>query len=283
MKRIVLKEELVAITGDYKLALVLNQMMYWSARTTEKNKWIYKSGEELSEEMMMNISGYSMRTHLKKLVAAGFLEERNNPLMKWDKTKQYRVAAEVVEQAVLNAGFPIEEAPATETAESNEENLFSEEEYLPAVSKIIPINSFREERDSEIPVFTEHEKLFGPVTPGAAEKINCWLLTNVFTEPEEILLYAYELAEKYKANSYSYVERILQSWQKKRFVTLAQVKQPAPTKTTAAPLPKWMKEEVQPLKKESFDASKAEAQRLKKELAERKENKLAQQKSHLRK
>lgn len=77
LKRIVIKEELVALTGDFKLAIVLNQMLYWSERVAdfdqfileEKNRlkaekmddrvlpyrhgWIYKTASELGNECMI--------------------------------------------------------------------------------------------------------------------------------------------------------------------------------------------------------------------------------------
>ena len=68
MKRVVLKEELVILTGDALTALVLNQFIYWSERIKDVDKyireekqrnpevsisptygWIYKNAEELAE------------------------------------------------------------------------------------------------------------------------------------------------------------------------------------------------------------------------------------------
>ncbi|MGR5970097.1 hypothetical protein ACT7C1_26915 [Bacillus paranthracis] len=88
LKRAVIKEELVILTGDFKKAILLNQLIYWSERvkdydqfiTEEKKRarmamnieekkraellkeiklshgWIYKTAEDLSSETMLNMS-----------------------------------------------------------------------------------------------------------------------------------------------------------------------------------------------------------------------------------
>ncbi|MBU9714101.1 hypothetical protein [Evansella tamaricis] len=110
LKRAVVTEELVALTGDYRLALPLNQMIYWSERVKSYREfideekcrwkdgssqtdhgWIYKKAEQLSEETLMRCNARTMRSYLIKLVAAGWLLERDNPFYNWDNTKQYRV------------------------------------------------------------------------------------------------------------------------------------------------------------------------------------------------
>jgi len=109
-KRSVIKEELLELTGDYKLAIVLNQMIYWSqcvkdfdrfiAEEKKRNDqsdmqlthgWFYKTASELAEDTMTNMAPSSIRRYLTKLLEAGWLEERSNQRIKWDRTKQYRV------------------------------------------------------------------------------------------------------------------------------------------------------------------------------------------------
>ena len=40
LKRVVIKEEIVAITGDTNLAIVLGQLMYWQERVNDYDKYI---------------------------------------------------------------------------------------------------------------------------------------------------------------------------------------------------------------------------------------------------
>ena len=114
LKRVVIKEELVELTGDYRPAIILNQFIYWSERIKDVDKyineeteralkdnlevnidtsngWIYKSSEELNEEIMLGMSVATIRKYIKQLVDAGYLKQRKNPKYKWDKTIQYRV------------------------------------------------------------------------------------------------------------------------------------------------------------------------------------------------
>lgn len=109
----VIKEELVALTGNYISAILLNQFLYWQERIKdfkdfieEENKrresngenkvdfeegWMYKTAESLSEETMLDLSATSIRKYVTQLVDQGYILERTNPKYKWDKTKQYRV------------------------------------------------------------------------------------------------------------------------------------------------------------------------------------------------
>lgn len=160
LKRVVLKEELVELTKDYKKAILLNQFIYWSERVSDFDKfiaeekercakndiennqeflngWMYKSAEDLSEETMLGLSKSNMGAHIKSLVDNGWLSERNNPIFKWDRTKQYRVNIIKIQQDLFKLGYALEGYPLitdftehkevipsskTEHAENTEEN-----------------------------------------------------------------------------------------------------------------------------------------------------------------
>ena len=73
IKKAVLREDLLAITGDFRKAIILNQFIYWSERVSDADKfiekeneiaknngeeerelfygWIYKTADELAEEI----------------------------------------------------------------------------------------------------------------------------------------------------------------------------------------------------------------------------------------
>lgn len=128
LNRAVIKEELVALcAGDYKKAIVLNQLIYWSERVrdfdafiTEENKnrlnqnlqeisklngWIYKTAEQLSQETMMGIHKSNMRRLLEELIGMGFISKRRNDKVKWDKTFQYRVELGLIQANLEKMGF----------------------------------------------------------------------------------------------------------------------------------------------------------------------------------
>lgn len=49
----------ISFTGDHMVALFLNQVIYWSDRTTDPNGWFYKKAEDWQEEL--GISYYQLR------------------------------------------------------------------------------------------------------------------------------------------------------------------------------------------------------------------------------
>lgn len=131
LKRVVIKEEFVALTGDFIKAVLLNQFIYWSERVkdfdqfiTEElaragqveekinmqltNGWIYKKAEQLSEETMLGMAPNSILRHIKVLVERGWLDERHNPDQKWDRVKQYRVNLLLIASDLMEKGYALE-------------------------------------------------------------------------------------------------------------------------------------------------------------------------------
>ncbi|MDI7744056.1 hypothetical protein QMK38_18765 [Lysinibacillus fusiformis] len=129
LKRAVIKEELIELTGDFALATTLNQLLYWSKRVKDSdgliaeelaristNKvsdlrygWIYKSSEELSKEIMLG-SPSTVRRNLKELVKQKYVFERRNPnpRYKFDKTLQYRVNLVKIVEELNKLGYRLE-------------------------------------------------------------------------------------------------------------------------------------------------------------------------------
>jgi hypothetical protein len=112
LKRAVIKEELVELTGDFRPALILNQFIYWIERMYDTDKyileekeralkheievsideskgWVYKTAEDLNEEgekvtqpilaSMTSTGEKSLSTGIKELKEKGYLKiERKN-------------------------------------------------------------------------------------------------------------------------------------------------------------------------------------------------------------
>lgn len=116
LKRAVIKEEFVEVTGDQLEAILLNQILYWtdktgpkrykkwleeeSTRTLGESKvenleggWIYKKVDEIKEETMSTASSSTIARKLNELNEKGYIFKRKNPKNKWDKTFQYRINA----------------------------------------------------------------------------------------------------------------------------------------------------------------------------------------------
>lgn len=126
----VLREGLLALTGNVNAAIILNQFIYWAECKAESDAmyareieayekeygdvnfkpsfgWIYKSSVELADETMLGLSSASMRKFIKQLVDAGFLAERRNPKFKWDRTMQYNVNLKLIQQELQKIGFAL--------------------------------------------------------------------------------------------------------------------------------------------------------------------------------
>lgn len=135
-KRAVIKEELVILTGDVVSALILNQFLYWTkvvigmdkkllkkieayknrgkfdeAAALEKklrSGWIWKSAAEMTEEIMGICSRQTVDRKIRSLVKAGYLAVRKNPHCRWDRTNQYRVNLEFVNEELKKLGYSLE-------------------------------------------------------------------------------------------------------------------------------------------------------------------------------
>lgn len=129
IKKAVIREDLLSITGNYKEAIILNQFIYWSERVSDADKfikieneiarkngeperellygWIYKTAEQLADEIMLGLSSSQIRKYIAKLVDYGYIYRRTNPKYKWDRTFQYRVNLVNVAKALKSNGYSI--------------------------------------------------------------------------------------------------------------------------------------------------------------------------------
>lgn len=139
---IVIRESLVDITGSTNEAKILNQFLYWTKNTysfaeqikeekkrleregdTEKRididveelkaGWIYKSIDNLYDELLGDISQDTIAKCIKNLISKGFLFRRRNPRLKWDRTYQYRVDLVKISESLQEKGWTIEEFKIT--------------------------------------------------------------------------------------------------------------------------------------------------------------------------
>lgn len=168
LKRVVIKEELVELTGDFRPALILNQFIYWIERMYDTDKyileekeralkhemevsideskgWVYKTAEELNEELMIGMSVPTIRKYIKQLVEKGYLIQRRNPKYKWDKTMQYRVDLYKVQLDLGKMGYVLEGFKLLPNIKIVEEIELKEEEEI------------KENENKKTPTFAEVE------------------------------------------------------------------------------------------------------------------------------
>jgi DNA-binding MarR family transcriptional regulator len=139
LKRAVLREEFVALTGDAFQALVLNQFIYWVQKVNDfddflreeqernpdcnvslRHGWIYKKAQELIEETMLQMSDITMRRIIKVLIEKGWIEERTNPDNRWNKVLQYRPDLKKIQQDLYGLGYALPGFPLLQPAQRSE-------------------------------------------------------------------------------------------------------------------------------------------------------------------
>jgi hypothetical protein len=120
----IIREDLVALTGNPFTAVVLNQLLYWTERLTDLDQlvkeeldsergdsprygWFYKSSEELSEETLLGFDRRTIRRYLKDFMEKGWLSERPNPANKWDRTTQYRINIRQIYLDLREVGYDL--------------------------------------------------------------------------------------------------------------------------------------------------------------------------------
>lgn len=100
LKRVYIKEELVAITGFHRTAMILDFFMdscsAWTRITAKTIK---------SETLLNNVCENSILSYVAKLVSLGFIERRKNPHDKFDKVYQYKTNYDAIKKAMSNKGY----------------------------------------------------------------------------------------------------------------------------------------------------------------------------------
>lgn len=71
---VTIRKRFFELTQDINAALLLSQLHYWSKRTTNPERWIYKTQEELQEEIFL--TPYQQRRARKILIAIQLIEEK---------------------------------------------------------------------------------------------------------------------------------------------------------------------------------------------------------------
>ncbi|MFP7202640.1 hypothetical protein SFC08_16845 [Lysinibacillus halotolerans] len=139
LQRVVIKEEFYVLTGDHYEAALINNLIFWrgivdktdknllsrikvmeqkggnekqitSLKNKLRNGWFYKTGEEITNELMGWGSNSKVTRAINKFVENDWLEKGNNPdpKKKWDRTNWYRVNLEKIAQDLYKLGYALE-------------------------------------------------------------------------------------------------------------------------------------------------------------------------------
>ena len=132
LRRVIIREEYVALTGNYVRAVLLHQFEYRQkcafdvdyylaeegARLAQEgtranlhpaNGWFYKKAVELAGETMLGLDETTIRRHLRYFVERGWVDERRNPQKRWDRTMQYRLNLVQLKADLEAVGYQLQE------------------------------------------------------------------------------------------------------------------------------------------------------------------------------
>ncbi len=107
---IMVREELVDLTGSPLTASILGKMLYWGQRAKDfdlymaeestdppkcfsalRHGWFYKPNREIIEETLLRVTLVTFRRYMNFLRGRGWIQTRRNPANKLDPKIQYRV------------------------------------------------------------------------------------------------------------------------------------------------------------------------------------------------
>ena len=193
LKKIILREDLFAITKETYTAIILGRFIYWLDKTKDfddyieeerqrgkvlgkeidfplTNGWIYKKADDIIEECMLDISKTTTMRIIDKLIKAGYLKQRTNPRFKFDKVYQYRVDIIKVCEDIKSLGYSVDEyryllkrqINNDETSEvQNETSEVQNETAIPYItSSYITNNDKEKEKDKSFSTKNEKDELF---------------------------------------------------------------------------------------------------------------------------
>lgn len=139
LQRVVIKEELVELTGKHFEAALLNNLIFWHGITEKMDQsllvqisqlekrgakqgtinkkkkqirdgWFFKTADELSAELIGWGSPQKIGRALKELSKNGWIEKGNNPdpKMKWDRTTWLKVNINKIATDLFKIGYALE-------------------------------------------------------------------------------------------------------------------------------------------------------------------------------
>ncbi len=125
LQLILVREELLTLTGNPRTAAILGQFLYWSQRVPdfdrflaeEKNfsskcpvfehGWFYKTVQEFMEETMLSITAVTFRHYLGFLIDRGWVQTRVYSETRGSRTTQYRVNLRRLSRDLQEHGYSL--------------------------------------------------------------------------------------------------------------------------------------------------------------------------------
>jgi hypothetical protein len=104
MKTLIIKEELVRLTGNYESAMILDYFIERYKKT--KEEWMEKKSTELFKELMITVVEATMHKKINDIIKLGYLERiRSNPDGNWNRTYIYKVNMDKINKDLKNKEY----------------------------------------------------------------------------------------------------------------------------------------------------------------------------------
>lgn len=202
---------------EYNTAVLLNQIIYWSDKTSRKDGYFYKTYQEWQEEIYL--SEYQVRKSVKKLKELGFLETsvkkaNGNP------TLHYKLDTKVFQEWLLK-----------KLKERKESNLSNDTKKTKgSLTEITTENTTENTTDIDKSSSSKNIfKLISDKVPNAFNgKVNGYVLDEIDHATKELGKEAYEITEVAieitldkadKGKELNYLKSILNNWSKENVNT----------------------------------------------------------------
>lgn len=196
---------------EYNTAVLLNQIIYWSDKTSRKDGYFYKTYQDWQEEIYL--SEYQVRKSVKKLKELGFLETsvkkaNGNP------TLHYKLDTKVFQEWLLK-----------KLKERKESNLSNDtKEIKGSLTEITTENTTENTTDIKQSSSKNIFSLINDKIPNAfTGRVNSYILQEIEHATNELGEEAYEitkiaiditLIQADKGKELNYLKSILNNWSK---------------------------------------------------------------------
>ena len=191
---------LIELTGDPILAMMLNQLLYWSAQ----KEWIYKSLDDWNAEIG-GISRYRMDKFAELPYVETELHKANGA-----PTTHYRINADLFYDAlmkIIEAKSICGNQQIYRTAEiSNSLTKTTTEITYKDIDDVV--NDAEQKNSETAEVFKAYESEIGMLTSFVRDDV----LDAIELYPKDWIIEAIKVAAKNNARKWSYVEAVLKSW-----------------------------------------------------------------------
>lgn len=202
----------IELTGDLTEAILLNQIVYYSDKTSRTDGYFYKKYEDWTEELCL--TERQVRHAVKKLKEKNLIETK---VLKANgaPTVHYSLLSDNLVNWILTKGKDGNLHNVSMVPDKTSETLTKS--TTKSTTKINNNDSVQEPANSAFAFYEQNG--FGILTPYVADKMGAW----IDDMNEELVLHALQISVENGVLRWNYSESILRDWHSKKFTRVDQV------------------------------------------------------------